>query len=159
FLTTLVGTTSTSSQSCSVRDYLFEFQPRAGSRKSMKKLILFAIASTGALSVPAQGTVSFSNRSSSGTSHVWVGPYHVQGNGINDIPAGSYDYAAAGYHLIGTLPGGLTEAQHFWSQLLGAPGSNAPETSLLPSNLAPSTFRTGAAAGNVALGTATFNNI
>jgi len=42
--------------------------------------------------------------------------------------------------------------------LLGAPGSNAPESSLLPGN-GVVTFRTGAAGGDLAPFTATFNNI
>jgi len=45
-----------------------------------------------------------------------------------------------------------------WGQLVGAPGSNAPESNLIP---APpvSTFRTGAGAGELVPFTATFNNI
>jgi hypothetical protein len=130
----------------------------------MKKLILAAITTTGALSVLAQGTVAFSNRSAGGTTHVWTGGRlgQYQGNGANDVPIGSaVDYAGLGAHLIGTIGGGgggLAEAQHTFAQLLGAPGSGAPESSLLP-GAGVTTFRTGAAAGNIALITATFANI
>jgi len=127
----------------------------------MKKLILTAITTTCALSVLAQGTVSFVNRSAGGTSHVWIGgpnlgEYH--GNGVNDVPSGSIDYAALGFHLVGTGPNGLFEAQHYFAQLLGAPGSGAAESNLLPGT-GVTTFRTGAAAGNIVLVTSTFANI
>jgi hypothetical protein len=46
-----------------------------------------------------------------------------------------------------------------FAQLLGAPGSNAPESNLLPAINPPMTFRTGAAAGEVGPFIATFNNI
>jgi hypothetical protein len=123
----------------------------------MKKLILFAFTTTCALSVLAQGTVALVNRSAGGTTHVWIGPYNYQGNGINDNPAGTFDYAANGFHLIGTGPNGLFEAQHYFAQLLGAPGSGVPESTLLP-GLPTTSFRTGAGAGNIALTTVTFNN-
>ena len=45
-----------------------------------------------------------------------------------------------------------------FASLIGAPGSNAPESSLLP-GIGVSTFRTAAAAGTLASFTATFNNI
>jgi hypothetical protein len=125
----------------------------------MKKLILGVLTVTTAICVFAQGTVAFVNRSAGGTSHVWIGGgggFQVQGNGSNDVPAGSVNYA--GFHLIGTGPNGLFEAQHYFAQLLGAPGSGAPESSLLP-GAGVTTFRTGAAAGNIALITATFANI
>jgi hypothetical protein len=126
----------------------------------MKKLILAAITTTCALSVLAQGVVAFSNRSAGGTSHVWIGgDGQYQGNGSNDLPPGGVGYL--GMHLVGTLNlggGGLAEAQHTFAQLLGAPGSGAAESTLLP-GLPTTTFRTGAASGNVALRTATFNNI
>jgi len=122
----------------------------------MKKLILGVLTVTTATCVFAQGTVAFVNRSGGGTSHVWVGSYNYQGSGINDVPGGAYDYAAHGFHLIGTV--GSLAASSTFAQLLGAPGAGAPESSLLP-GLGVTTFRTGAAAGNVALITATFNNI
>src|SRR5882724_6020481 len=46
-----------------------------------------------------------------------------------------------------------------FAQLLGAPGSNAPESNLLPAINGVSTFRTGAAGGQIPSFTATFNNI
>jgi hypothetical protein len=128
----------------------------------MKKLILAAITLTSAVSVFAQGTVSFNLRGS-GTAHVYL-PLNasdttkIQGNASNDgpQPAGSsVDYA--GRAAIGA--GGLAQAQSYLSQLLGANGAGAPESSLLPSLSAPTSFRTGTAAGGNAPTTATFGNI
>jgi len=122
----------------------------------MKKLILAAITLTSAASVFAQGTVTFNNRVANvATTHVYSGPAARTGNGPGDIPAGATDYA--GYTLIGTT-GGMAASSTF-AQLLGAPGSNAAESSLLPSSSPPTTFRTGAAAGNVFATTSTFANI
>jgi hypothetical protein len=115
----------------------------------MKKLILTAVATSLCITVLAQGTVVFSNRSAGGTSHVWAGgTAQYQGNAI--------DYPALGCKLIGTV-GGLPATSTF-AQLLGAPGSGVPESTFLP-GLPTTTFRTGGAAGNVALVTATFQNI
>jgi PEP-CTERM motif len=130
----------------------------------MKKLILAAITLACAASVFAQGSVTFSTRDAAGSSHVWsAGLTQIRGMGPNDNPIGSIDYAALGMHLIGTASsgggGGLAEAQHWFAQLLGAPGTGQPESSLVPSTSPPTTFRTGAASGQVALNTATFNNI
>jgi hypothetical protein len=58
--------------------------------------------------------------------------------------------------LIGTV-GGMAGSTTF-ATLIGAPGSNAPESNLLPGN-PPLTFRTGGAAGTVDSFIATFNNI
>jgi hypothetical protein len=124
----------------------------------MKKLILAAITTACAASAFAQGTVNFSTRDALGSSHVYIGgTTQIKGMGPADNPTGPTDYT--GYRLIGTLPGGLPEAQHFFAQLLGAEGTGIPEASLLPSTSPPTTFRTGAASGQVALNTATFNNI
>jgi len=123
----------------------------------MKKLILAAITTTCAVSVFAQGSVVFNNRLG-GTSHVYSSPAGVttqrQGNSATESPAGSTDWS--GYTLIGTV-GGMTASTTF-AQLLGAPGSAAAESSLLP-GLPTTTFRTGGAAGNVQPTTATFGNI
>jgi hypothetical protein len=60
-------------------------------------------------------------------------------------------------HVFG--PDGTTPVgAGVWAGMVGAPGSNAPESSLLP-GLGGSTFRTGAAAGELVPFTATFNNI
>jgi len=128
----------------------------------MKKLILAAITLTSAVSVFAQGTVSFNLRGS-GTAHVYLplGPgdsAKITGNASNDgpQPAGSsVDYG--GRATIGSA--GLAQAQSYLGQLLGANGAGAPESSLLPSLSAPTSFRTGTAAGGNAPVTATFNNI
>lgn len=55
--------------------------------------------------------------------------------------------------------GGRWGAATTLAQLLGAPGSNASESSLIPAINPASSFRTGTAAGGVAPTTATFNNI
>ncbi len=125
----------------------------------MKKLILAAIALSSAfsgISVFAQATVIFNNRVS-GTliTHVYSGPSAIQGNGPGDTPAGTNTWGGS-YTLIGTT-GGMTASTTF-AQLLGAPGFNQPESALLP-GLGVTTFRTGAAAGNIAGTTATFANI
>jgi hypothetical protein len=121
----------------------------------MKKLILAAITVTTAVGVFAQGTVTFNNRvAGTGTTHVYSGQTGRTGNGPGDSPAGSVDYS--GYILIGTT-GGMTASTTF-AQLLGATGAGAAESSLLP-GAGVTTFRTGAAAGNVAPITSTFANI
>src|SRR5437868_7364774 len=69
---------------------------------------------------------------------------------------------AQGTVALGTVhvfnPDGTPVGAGVWGQLVGAPGSNAPESSLLPANPI-STFRTGAAAGQLVPFVATFNNI
>jgi hypothetical protein len=127
----------------------------------MKKLILTAIAISSvscATTVFAQATVVFNNRIgiTGPVTHVYVGTfgYNVQGNGPGDIPAGTTSYA--GFTLIGTAGG--PAGSNYLAQLLGAPGFNAPESSLLP-GLGITSFRSGAGAGQVAPTTATFNNI
>jgi hypothetical protein len=123
----------------------------------MKKLILSVLTTACAASVFAQGGVVFNNRVG-GTSHVWAGgTTQYQGNApTGDSTPGTIDYAALGCKLIGTV-GGLP-ANTTFAQLLGAPGSGAPESALLP-GLPVTTFRTGAASGNIFPATATFNNI
>src|SRR5215831_7906802 len=97
----------------------------------MKKLILTTvIVAVATASVFAQGTV-------------FVNGNNVHVYGPNGLP-------------IGTV-GGMSATTTF-AGLIGAPGSNAPESSLIP-GLGVSTFRTGAAAGALVSFTATFNNI
>jgi hypothetical protein len=129
----------------------------------MKKVILSTIALVSAAGVFAQGTVNFNNRAG-GITHVYAplpvlfGDAPIYGNGTNDSPPGTTDYG-------GRLPIGANGTGGEWGAattlavLLGAPGSNAPESSLLPNIGLPSSFRTGAAAGALANSTATFNNI
>lgn len=122
----------------------------------MKRLILAAIILTSGASVFAQGTVFFNNRIPNlGTTHVYSGPAYRTGNGTSDLPPGSVSYI--GFTLIGTV-GGMSASSTF-ATLLGAPGSNAPESLLQPSLTLPTTFRTGLAAGNIVPNTATFGNI
>jgi len=97
----------------------------------MKKVTLTTvIVAVATASVFAQATVFFNGS----TAHVY---------GTNGL-------------LIGTV-GGMSASTTFAS-LIGAPGSNAPESSLLP-GLGITTFRTGAGAGTLSSFTATFNNI
>jgi hypothetical protein len=111
-----------------------------------------------------QATVFFNNRFG-GTNHVY-GPspsnptLSLTGNASNDIPPGPGNkYTSAGMMLIGSTLTGQYGAQSTLAQLLGAPGSNAPEQSLLSAVTPAVSFRTGVSAGYVASSTATFNNI
>jgi len=122
----------------------------------MKKLILAAITVTTAASVFAQGTVTFNNNIPNvARTRIYTGGTPLFGNSSGDLPAGSTDYT--GYLLIGTT-GGMTASTTF-AQLLGANGSGAAESSLLPSTSPATTFRTGAGAGLVVATTSTFANI
>ena|SRR5689334_8149615 len=124
----------------------------------MKKLLLSVITLATAASVFAQGTVILNNSVPGvGTTHVWSGPVYLTGNSFNDIPPGTTPYAASGCLLIGAV-GGLS-ANATFATLIGAPGSNAPESLMLPSSSPPTTFRTGSAAGIVVARTDTFANI
>jgi hypothetical protein len=125
----------------------------------MKKTILTAIALTCAVGAFAQGTVSFNNRVG-GTSHVWIGgSTQIRGQASNDgNPGGTTDYS--GLTLIGASgSGGVTGSSFYLAQLLGAPGANQAEGSLVAAASAPTSFRTGTSAGGVAVATASFNNI
>jgi hypothetical protein len=101
----------------------------------MKRMLLSTAVIFAALNGFAQGTVWFENR---------VGTVFAPVYG----PTG----------LIGLSLGGQFGASTTFAQLLGAPGYNAPESSLVP-GLPVTTFRTGTAAGLVAPVTATFGNI
>jgi hypothetical protein len=123
----------------------------------MKMLLASTILFFSIYEAFTQGTVNFNTRSG-GTSHVWFSysvEGYISGNSSIDNPPGSTSYA--GFTLIGA-PGSLPAATTF-AQLLGAPGANAPESSLLPSTSPAATFRTGIGAGNVTAGLATFGNI
>lgn len=128
----------------------------------MKKTILTAIAMCCAASVFAQGTVIFNNRNGI-TAHVYgtTGQTRISGNSPQDNPPGAVAYT--GNTLIGTA-GGQFAAGTTLAALLGAPGVVANDSSMLPGllgagGLTTTTFRTGAAAGNIVAATATFNNI
>jgi hypothetical protein len=124
----------------------------------MKKLLLYLITLTSAASVFAQGTVILNNNVPGvGTTHVWSGPVYLTGNSFNDIPPGSTPYAASGCILIGTV-GGMTASTAF-ATLIGAPGSNVPESLMVPSISPPTTFRSGSGSGFVVARTDTFSNI
>lgn len=110
----------------------------------------------------AQGTVFFSNRSASSTSHVWGSPsalLALRGPGPNDTPPGTTPYEAAGMMLIGASgTGGLYGAATTFAQILAAPGANAAESSLVPMGQT-TTFRTGSAVGFLAPITSTLEGI
>src|SRR3974390_1213016 len=106
----------------------------------MKKLILAAIALTTAVSMYAQGTVTFTGYPGTDglhTSHVWGpstnnGSLSLTGNGANDGPAGTTAYAASGMSLIGSSGStGKYGASTTFAQLLWANGANAAESSLV----------------------------
>ena len=112
----------------------------------------------------AQGTITFNNYVNGLHTHIYAplpnSPTTMQvGNGANDLPAGTTSWA--GWTLIGAYGfsgrwGGATTL----AELLGAPGLNVPESSLLPASSGGITsFHTGAGAGLVFLTTATFGNI
>jgi hypothetical protein len=117
----------------------------------MKKLVIVALMATCSVSVVAQGTVVFNNRIV-GTivTHVYGGGETLfHGNSANDTPAGSANYSGL------TLLAG----PNFLAQLLSANGANQPESSLQAASSAPTTFRTGAAAGFVNGITAILSNV
>ncbi len=121
----------------------------------MKKLILAAVAVTCAVSVYAQGTVQFNNRTAAGTSHVWgvatTPSVSLVGQATTgDTPVGTVNYAAAGCALLA--------GNTFYAQILGINGAGAAETSLVPQS-ATTTFRTGTGAGFLAVTTATLATI
>ena len=128
----------------------------------MKKLLISALTLIITGPLFAQGTVFFNMRLS-GTAHVYapLNPSDTiriigQGNG-DGVPTGSTDYG--GRAFIGANgTGGQWGAATTLAQLLGGP-AGSPESSLLPSLSAPTSFRTGTAAGGNAPTTATFNNI
>lgn len=116
----------------------------------MKKLVLTALAATCAVSVFAQGTVIFNNRIT-GTLVTYVysgGTTQLRGNSATDTPAGTFDWT------------GFTKLSGagYSAQLLAAPGAGVAENLLVAANPV-TTFRTGAAAGNVAGTTATLGNV
>jgi len=117
----------------------------------MKKLVIAALTVTCAVSVFAQGTVVFNNRvTGTVVTHVYGGgSSQLSGNGPSDTPAGSANYP--GLTLLAG-PG-------FLAQLLSANGANQPESSLQAASTAPTTFRTGAAAGFVNGTTASLSNV
>lgn len=120
----------------------------------MKKLLFVSIVFT-ATHIFSQGTVLFDNRNIFGTTHVWgpssAVPYlSLQGFGLNDTPSGTLDFAGAGMSLIGANgSGGPFGYATTFTQLLAAPGSDMPESSLTPQGVT-STFRSGVAAGFIA---------
>jgi hypothetical protein len=112
-----------------------------------------------------QGTIIFNNRINnpggvSQTAHVWCSPTYMSliGLGSNDMPSSTTPYAAAGMSLIGAGgSGGRYGYATTFAQLIGALGSNQPESSLMPL-AGVTTFRSGSSLGCVAAITSTFAN-
>lgn len=116
----------------------------------MKTLLCVGLLASLALGAFGQGTVIFNNRIT-GTLVTYVylgGSTQLRGNGSADTPAGTTDWR------------GLTKlsGSGYSAQLLAAPGAGVAEDLLVPA-LPVTTFRTGAAAGNVAGTTATLANV
>ena len=121
----------------------------------MKKLILATFAVTCAINVLAQGTVILSNRSNGQITHIWgpglPGCLALMGIGSNDSPSGTTPFgSASGMSLIGADgSGGRYGYATTFAQLIGANGANQPESALVPVGQT-TTFRSGAALGNLA---------
>jgi hypothetical protein len=101
-----------------------------------------------------QGTVVFNNRVSGRLiSYVYYNPgvyWMMRGNGTAETPAGTTDWA--GYSRV--------SGPDWMAALLAANGAGQSESSLtFGASPTTTTFRTGAAAGNVAGTTATLNNV
>ncbi|MGA4579662.1 PEP-CTERM sorting domain-containing protein [Limisphaera sp. VF-2] len=120
----------------------------------MKKLIISALATCAAISVVAQGTVTFVNNVTGVLRAPVYGPLgpndtvSIVGNTPTGLPAGTADY--------GGRP--LLAGSGYTAQLFAAPGAGQPESSLQPAT-PTTTFRTGAAAGFVAIVTATLQGV
>jgi len=119
----------------------------------MKKLILAAFAVISAVSVFAQGTITFNMRAPT-TIHIW-GPsatapaLSLIGLGSNDNPSGTTPYSTDLMAMIGAAgTGGQYAAATTLAQLIGLNGSGQPDASLVPLGQT-TTFRTGGASGNV----------
>jgi len=123
-----------------------------------------------------QGTIVFNNRISGAafnqTGHIWgpasPDPYlSLIGLGPNDTPSGPTPFGSAnGMFLIGQGTNGDTSTRQdiyhlgyatTFAQLIGALGSNQPESSLVPL-AGVTTFRTGTSLGDVAAINSTFLN-
>jgi hypothetical protein len=129
----------------------------------MSNLAVAIIVFLSTVAAVAQGTINFNNRIP-GTlvTHIY-GPtssdptIRMVGNGSNDLPAGTTDWT--GFTPIGAGgTGGWYGGGNTFAQLLAAPGSDQPETSLIPASPI-TTFRTGAAGGYLTATTATLANV
>jgi hypothetical protein len=112
----------------------------------MKKLLLTACAVTCAVSVFAQGTVTFNNRISASVlqTHVYLGgSSQLSGNGANDFPVGSTSWA--GFTAL--------SGSGYMAALVVNPGANQAFSG------STTVFRTGAAAGYTSPVTATLPGV
>jgi hypothetical protein len=129
----------------------------------MTKLILALFALGAAASTFAQGRVAFTIRIPAGltsgqTTHIW-GPsttapgLSLIGLGSNDSPSGTTPFgSASGMALIGAGgSGGKYGSSTTFAQLIGAVGSNQPESTLVPVGLPETFFSSGSRLGNVVL--------
>jgi hypothetical protein len=121
----------------------------------MKSILLGSTVVLTALNLFGQGSVAIVFTSHSGTAndHIWgpspTDPYlSLRGAGSNDSPSSTTPYQADGMTLIGANgTGGQSGAATTFGQLLAAPGLDA-ESSLAPVGQ-PTTFHTGASAGQI----------
>jgi hypothetical protein len=110
-----------------------------------------------------QGTVVFNTRIPAQTIHIWAPSTNnpglaLIGLGSNDTPSGTTPFgSASGMALIGAIGPGTSEFfpsvsygyGDTFAQLIGAVGSNQPESALVPVGQT-TTFRSGLALGDVA---------
>lgn len=128
---------------------------------TMKSILLTLTAVTIATSGFAQGTIQFNNSTAGALTKVYMP------DGNTSYPGGSaFAEAKTGNTATDSVPGtqvytgALLQGSAFTAQVWAANGSSQPESALIFNGTGNSTtFRTGAAAGRLALTTATLNNI
>jgi hypothetical protein len=131
--------------------------------KPVKLFLFFATMVWSVTPVRSQGTIEFHNWAvATVVTHVYAPSTcdrfaQIVGNGTNDYPAGTATYPCC--PLIGASgTGGPYGAATTFTQLLVAPGTDQPYSSLVPASPV-TTFRTGRAAGWISPTTSTPNNV
>ena len=130
----------------------------------MKKAALGNVFILLATTLFGQGTILFTSHTTDRDNHIWApSPFDLTmsliGPGSNDRPSGTTPYQVDGMSLIGVNGnGGQYGAATTFAQLLAGPGSGLPESSLVPVG-APTTFHTGAAAGQIVAVTVTLTGV
>jgi hypothetical protein len=108
----------------------------------MKRAFFSVVLAWTVVQTFGQGTIVLNNRVPGVVvTHVWFGCPWLSGNSPLDYPPGTTSYD--GFVLTGAP--GSPSASTTMATLLGAPGANASENSLVPSASAPTSFRTAAA--------------
>src|SRR5436190_2179498 len=130
----------------------FGFKPEAQpiTRNLLVLSVVLYFLTTGLMPTAlAQGTVIFNNRATGAViSRVYDAQVCFAGNGTNDFPVGLADWS----------PYTKLSGSAWFAQLLAAPGADQPEY-VLAQAFPTTTFRTGAAAGNIAGVIATLPNV